>query len=224
MTLGDVRDYLREELKADRNGKIWGDNQLNRFINKAILNISVDANFAWDETDRQSYSFTTTSGTQEYALPSDFGQLELVILNDGQNKMYLKSTDFVDQKIANLNSSDSKPYNYYIRTTYIGFSPIPDNPYEITLFYRKGLSTLTNDSDTFPFSDDFLQAVLKYASYMAWSSVRGNRQSALEKLEDYKMEMDYLLQRYLSKDFPGLNYRTPRNKPNTSYKGLSYYD
>ena len=223
-TLSEIRTQLRDELKSDRTGKIWADSTLNNYINKAILNLQIDGQFAWNENEAQEDTFSLTGSVQEYDLPTDFGQLELVILNDSNNEMYLKSTDFVSQRIRNLNASTSKPYNYFIRADKIGFDPIPDSGYIIKMYYRKVLEALVNDEDTFPFTDDFIQAVLKYGAFLAWSSPRGNKQTAIEKMADYNLEKEYLLQRYQTRDMPGLNYRVPRGTPAlNNFKQLNYF-
>ena len=82
------------------------------------------------------------------------------------------------------------------------------------MFYKKKLSSLSSDTDTIEFPDDFADAIVKYAKYLAWSSPRGNRDSANEALADYSQQLSLLMGSYGLNDMNNLTFGIQRSMAN----------
>lgn len=219
-TLSQLRTKVRNEMKTDPNGRIWGDTVLNDYINSAYLQVQSDGNFRWPGNDNGSASFSTTSGTTEYALASDFGWMELMLRSNTQ----LYEMDFVELKLRNPNSTTGTPSNYYIRGSNIGLDPVPNSSDTITYYYRKILATLSSDSSEIGLNDNFAPAIVKYAAYLAWSAPRGNADEAEKKYQDYKRELTRLKSAYLMRDTANLNFLTQRGGRFVYYPDRLNYD
>ena len=58
----------------------------------------------------EEVEYTTTAGTQEYALPTDFAKLDLI----RENQQYLTKTSLKELKIRIKNFTQGIPNRYYI--------------------------------------------------------------------------------------------------------------
>lgn len=204
-TLDTLISQCVDEVMTDKNKKIWTEARWIKFINQAIRKLQVDARYRWPENEA-SYSVTTTSGTAEYALPTYFVMSELARLDGTPLNKTTKVS--LDSRVAT--QTTSKPSSYYIRGSVIGLDPIPNSAYTLAILYRKRMLPLSDGNDEIEFPDEFADAIVKYANYLAWSSPRGNRQTAAEKLQDYQLELKSLKEDYLARDIADLNIRVQR--------------
>ena len=218
--LAQIRASLRSELKTDKSGKIWSDLVLNDYINQGYLKLQRDGLFAWNGNENGSGTLTLVGGTQEYALPSDFGWLRLALNGSTQ----LIESSFGDVKIRNPNNTQGTPSNYYINGDYMGLDPVPSGSATVTLYYRKILASLTSDSSTIGLNSNFVPAIVKYAAYLAWSSPRGNADTASQKLGDYQIVLRTLMSAYRMRDLATLQYKLPRRFSNGRYNNTYYSD
>jgi hypothetical protein len=122
----------------------------------------------FSSTDTQS----TTSGTQEYSLSTDFESMQMVNIQiDGTWRRVepMGDADFrfvpVLQRQTNSGFSWGEP-KYYLRGDYIGFMPIPDETTSnnIKLWYTYTPTELSTDSDR-PAIPAKFHHLLKYAAY-----------------------------------------------------------
>jgi hypothetical protein len=74
------------------------------------------------------------------------------------------------------------------------------------LDYLKRLSKLTNDTDELAFSEDFDIALIKYASFLAWSTIAEKQNISSVKLQEYQLEIDTLISTFLFDDVNDLTY------------------
>ena len=93
--------------------------------------------------------------------------------------------------------SQSTPSHYYVQGTVIGLYPTPNVSKTCELIYRKRLTSLSDDADTIDFNEDFDQAIVNYAAYLAWNGYRGASGNAQVELQAYERQMDTLKQTYL---------------------------
>ena len=191
-TRAQLRSKLRTEIKIDPNGKVWSDSVLNQYINSAYFQTQKDWNFKWRANDG-NYTFSLTSGTQEYALPTGFIRTDLVRYN-GSN---LYPTDKVTLKRQYQSFVNWIPSQYYLYGSFIGFDVIPNVTGTIDIDYRKQLTAFTADADVSGFPEDMDDLMIKYAAFLAWNSAKGNEQTAQIKLQDYKLMLDTMLASYI---------------------------
>lgn len=191
-TRADLRADVRTELKKDPNGKIWTDAALNNYINKAYAKMQKDGNFQWRE-NQANYTTTTVVGTQEYALPSDFNKVQLV----RYNWTNLLPTTKVRLKREYSSFVSWTPSKYYLYGSNIGFDVLPNDTQTIDLDYVKKNAGFSADTDESAYGTDFDTAIVKYASFLAWSSIDGKQQTASAELAEYQLEMDTLLSTYI---------------------------
>lgn len=214
-----LRASFRNEIKTDPNGKIWSDAEVNNFADIALLKLQRDGDFRWAENENGSTTFTLVAGTREYSLPSDFGRMELV----QRSSDILEMTTFEDVRYHNPLDVQSTPNEYYLRGSNIGFDPVPNAGTTVNAYYRKRLPYLTSDVVTIVFVDpSFAHAIVKYMAYLAWSSPRGNKQHALEKLDDYKETLSVLRTAYLFRDSANLTLKIPRRFTNSNFPKRLY--
>lgn len=213
---------LRDEIKTDPNGKIWRDRELRRFLSRAYLKIQADAMFNFPENQAAPTALATVGGTQEYNLPASFGRMVELVIASSNYPLEIISLD----KLYSLYPQQSEagtPTRFYLRNDKIGLHPIPDAVYTLTQIYRKKFAFPTVDTQVIDYDDDEVaDTMVKYASYLAWSSPRGNRATAVEKLQDYKELLSALkhAKMFRSKTF---SYKTVRNTGQYfNPRGLNY--
>lgn len=210
-TLAALVARLNSEIKIDKNNKIWSEDDKEQFINDAYFQVQKDMSFKL-RANQASLTFSTAAGTQEYALPSNFITARLVTYNGEP----LDKTEYEDLKEQNQGNAQGTPYEYYIYGDNIGLNSIPDAVGTVILYYRKRLPTLTDSQNTVLVTD-FDLAIIKYAAYLLWSTPRGNRDTAQEKVTDYKQAIDTLTLAYIYQDTADLTYRQQR-----SHRGMSF--
>lgn len=204
-TLATLRSKLRTQLKIDTQKNVWSDDTLNNYLNDSYSRIQRDGDYDWQETMGGNQLTTTASGTQEYTLPSDNARLDLIRFN-GNELFY--TTKIATKRMDTTNISTSTPSHYYIESGIIGLWPIPTTAQTLDIDYRKRLTRLSSDSDTIDFNEDFDQAVINFASYLAWNGYRGGEEKAANELAAYQIELDKLLQTYLIFSQENLKFNT----------------
>jgi len=191
-TRSQLRGKFRTEIKIDPNGKVWSDSVANQFINSAYFQVQKDWNFKWRANDG-NYTVSLVSWTQEYTLPTGFIRTDLVRYNGSD----LYPTDKVTLKQRYQSFVNGTPSQYYLYGSFIGLDVIPNVTGTLDIDYRKQLTAFTADADVSGFPEDMDDLMIKYASYLAWSTAKGNEQTAQIKLQDYKMMLDTMLASYI---------------------------
>lgn len=194
-TLASLITLTREYIKIDPNARVFSDNTLTNFINRAYFQLQKDWHHEW----RQCYDNATTltiAGTQEYWLPTDFIALNFVSYN---NKSLIKSDRIKLKRLDSNNPMTSgTPNMYYLYGGNIWMYPIPNTTGTIDLEYLKRLPTLSSSQDSL-FPADFDDAIALYASYIAFKSVN-KMDLAQMSLWDYQQVLDTLFYSYISDD------------------------
>lgn len=183
-----------QKIKIDPNSKIFSDSVLDGFINDAYFQIQKDWGFRW----RENYDNTeqsSTAGTGEYSLPSDFVKLDLIRYNGDD----LKKTTKKELKIQNSSlTTQGNPYYYYIYGNVYGIYPLPDSTKTIDIDYFKRLPTITTSVDS-DFPIDFDNAIACYAAYLAFLSINKN-DKAVSMYTAYVNWLDTLINAYIYDD------------------------
>lgn len=210
---------LRQELKTDPNGKIWPDSQLNMYIQQAIRKLEADGNHRWQIEQVGQTDISLSEGVAEYALPSNFDEMDFVMVGN----LRLTPTTFEEATVINPQNVQGAPYWYYLRGNSIGFAPPPNESGTATLYYYLASAPLTSDGQAIAYPNDFALALVKYGAYLAWSSPRGNYDTAQAKMNDYKELLSTLKMNYILRDRNSMYYRLPRPnyqpwQPNVLYR------
>ena len=200
-TLSELRTQLRTELKKDPNWKIWTDTELNRYINNSIVKIQKDWNYNWRE-NQSNTTFSTVVWTQEYALPTNLWKIQLVRFNWNN----LLKTEKIILKREQSTFVSWTPSKYYIYWAYIWFDVLPNSVWTVDFDYLKRLASLSLDSDESEFNSDFDILIIKYASFLAWSSLDWKQNTANSKLQEYQLELDTLVSTYIFNNVEDLTF------------------
>lgn len=223
-TLSDLKSALRTELRIDPNDKIWPEATKEKYLNAAYRRIQRDGQYNWRE-NQVEYDATLTAGTEKYNLATIFGTDDFVRLDFIQLKDSLTNLRCSDLATVRTRGTTGQgmPNEYFIYGNYIGLYPVPDSAYTLLVLYRKRLPTMTSAVDM-ALPDDFADAIVKYAAYLAWSSPRGDRMSAQEKMADYQELLSELKITYLMQDTKQLKFGYQRSIVNNRSDKALYYD
>lgn len=125
-TLAEMRSNVREDMKIDPNGDIWGDSQIDRKINRFIGNVYSLMNLDFEEvTD----TLSLVGGTATYDLDAgldNYGVLESLTLtgrNTPLNKVELQDLQAMG---FDLTTQGEPQYLYFYGNKTIGLYPVPD--------------------------------------------------------------------------------------------------
>lgn len=135
-------DFL--SLLNDKERKVVTTDDMFSWLNEAYGIARVELNMINNEyTISTSYPISVISGTAEYALPDGFSSLISVhngSEDEGIDKINVSSVD-------NYNDSDSSITKYYLRGSYIGFTPIPTSNFTAYIRYKSNRTKVTSYYD-----------------------------------------------------------------------------
>lgn len=223
-TLSQLASDLRTELRIDPNDKIWPLATKERYLNRAYVKVQRDGQYRWRQNEVE-YEFSLAGGQEKYELSSaitadDFTRLDYIQLRDSLTNLRNVSLEIVRTRGS---TGTGQPNEYFIFGTTIGFYPIPDAAYTVLILYRRKLAKMTS-SQAMLLPDDFADAIVKYAAYLAWSSPRGERGKAEESKGDYEELMSELKVSYLLQDSSNLKFGYQRSTVNNRSDKALYYD
>lgn len=101
-------------------------------------------NLEYDASDGTT-SFSVVSGTAEYALATNFGEMIAVWRDDTGEPILPTDITQVD-RINNANSGNTT-VNWFLRGLYIGITPVPSDSYTVKYRYSKTAASLTAYTD-----------------------------------------------------------------------------
>jgi len=192
--LSDLRSQLLSEIKIDPNNRINSVALLNRNINRSIRKIQQDANYSLPQ-NVEIATITTVSGTQESTLPSNFIRVASpqAVKIGGSTPLY--PVDYVALTGVTDPATDSgRPIRYYVRKDdarwAIGFSPVPDSGFTVTVPYYKKLTEPTGDTDESPLDDMYDEAIVQYAAFLTMRRIKGYEDMATAFLVYYREAVD----------------------------------
>lgn len=216
-TLLELYALVRKEMRVDRTGRIWSNDDIKDAINLAILQVQKATNFGWQQNDA-CQEILTLQWQQEYSLATNTQGIKLV--------QYENRTLMSAQKETLLAINNTiptwDPRFYYVWNWALGLWPIPSTSNkEIEINYQKFLIPLNNDTDTLPFPADFTKVVVLYASYdlFTQTSDSKNIQRANVKKTRYEEEIGTIRLSYLVPDSNQIQYKTSYIAP--SRRGMT---
>ena len=152
VTLQEFRERARERADME-NSRFISDAELNRYINASIQEL-YDLLIAsrGENYYVSSYSFTTSTNTDTYALPSGMLKLLGVDYVRGVNSAYsLKSFKWQERNRYRepYYLNDSINLQYQIRGNNLVFMPMPQGNQQIKVWYIPAATLLTQNTDSF---------------------------------------------------------------------------
>lgn len=184
---------LNDDLKIDKNNKLWTAEEKYSALNWAYFQLQKDLQFKIRECQKQ-FDITTTPGTREYTLPNNFIHMNEVTYNF--QPIWPVEKEELARRQVFQNNVQGTPYQYYLYGSQVGLDPIPAEAKTLSLYMARQLPTLTATQGSI-LPSQYNLAIIKYASYLIWSGPRGNRQTAQEKATDYKQQVNTLRSAYL---------------------------
>lgn len=130
-------------------------------------------------TGSDEYDISVTDSVKEYSLPSNFSEILSVTDSSGS------PIDVVDLKDVSYNDGvgDSE-LKYYIRGSYIGFSPTPSSGATYTIRYLTTRTAINSYYDSLDFPDDNYYCLIDFMLFRA--SIKLSRPDLKEHLSLFK--------------------------------------
>jgi len=189
-SLIELRSITRSlYLKIDPNGKIWSDQILDWYINRAYTQIQKDGGNKRRE-QQEDWTITTVAWVQNYLYPSNF--LKITGIVNGTLELY---KTYKEDILKNwLITNTGNPSAYYIYGANIWLFPIPTWTSTIAYTYNKRLPKITESQDSL-FPEDFDDAIWLYATYLWCISVE-KWDKASQMYSEYQNTLSTLLFTY----------------------------
>lgn len=136
----------------------------------------------------EEQTITTVSGIQEYALEDDFGDLVSITDEDGRPVGFIKLAK-VPQNDADGSYSVGS-VRYFLRGSYIGFSPVPTSADTFNYFYKKKTTALSSYYENVDLPDNNFYPIVNYMMFKAAPKLgRTNAKEYLDLFKDEVKEM-----------------------------------
>jgi hypothetical protein len=180
-------------------------------INESSTKFHTDANLVLYCNEAQKYvvretkcleaidtSNTSISGTQNYALPSDFMALRRV-LYDGKK---VSKTDFLEIDESGIDETDysGTPKSYYLWNDTLYFIPIPSvTGHAIKIFYYNNPATITATTDTLETNTLYDDLLVSYMVYLAFIK-DGEEQKADYQMQECNAKLSLIKKHLKEKD------------------------
>ncbi len=195
-TLLQLRSQLLDELKVDPNHRINSIPLLNRNIQRAIDRIQQDTNYSLPENLLVA---TITPDAQEKDLPANFKRIAEPHGVKLGNSTPLYPVDYVALLgQVSLTQSSGGITNYYVRMNnnvwVIGFYPVPQTQYDVTVPYYAYLEVPDTDSEFSPLPQEYDESIVQYAAYLTMRRIVGFEQKAANYLSFYKDALNIVTQ------------------------------
>lgn len=195
-TLATLRSYLRSELKIDPNERVWSDSILNRAINDAVDQVQQDGDYNWHFNETEN-SESTVIDQAAYTLPSDFVRLELNSVTYDSSEIFKDDYNYLWKQ--GWFDTSGKPSKYALRGTSIYLALRPNEIKTLKYLYKSKLTAMVADADDSGLPDDFNLAVIKWAAYLAWSTIEGRENKGIAAAQDYQEAIKGLFAQYLGR-------------------------
>lgn len=156
----DVRSLIGESSASFRTNA-----EIDRWINQGMnlcLDLAVDQLLHLDET---TSSANIVSGTNNYALPSDYKRIFKVTYNGIVLTILAPPGEGYLDSLTTFAPSTSTPYGYYQnKRLYIHPTPVSGITAGLVYHYHKTPTDLSQGSDTPPFSEGLAQCMVAFAT------------------------------------------------------------
>jgi hypothetical protein len=171
MTLSDLRTALRDIIDQP-NTSIFGNTQLNRFINDALRDVYQEIITRNPMYLYKSSTVATTANSYFTALPSDCVAVNRLVNSNGETlaRMYTSNMDMAE--------STAEPIYFSVVGPNIHWWPKPGAAYTFTIYYHYLPADLSTDSSspTLPYG---------YHDIVAWGAAIKTRIAKEDKVREY---------------------------------------
>lgn len=154
---------------AEAGAGFFASDQIDQWLADGQRNVAITV-----EPLLTTATVTTTSGTAEYALPSDVISIRQVHYLNGSAWTQLQETSWealFDADPNYENATDELPTAWYWRSQILGIYPAPSATYAATnalrILYTYAPSPMTGDGDTSGLPDWMDDAIILFAVYRA---------------------------------------------------------
>lgn len=164
--LGTLRTRVRRRTDTENETTRFPDAELNDAINEGIAKLHSRIVRARGPNYHEStYTLTTASGTEMYALPASFLSLLKVHTVIDDVERVLTPYEFVDTDgwSDTVSWSSLSDVFYRLRGDNISFRPVPDAAYSVVLTFTPTSVILGSDSDTVDGIDGLEEFVVAWA-------------------------------------------------------------
>lgn len=154
ITRAELRDHIRQSADME-NTKFVSDAELNRMIDDATSELYDLIISCYNDVYEAEYDFTTTSGQQDYDLPTDFYKLNDLVRVESNG---LEQTVFpYTRKDRGRVSTDFYPttglqtgVSYRLKGNSVRLYPTPSSSsVSLRMYYTPQVRLMTKDTDTF---------------------------------------------------------------------------
>lgn len=205
-SLSELYTKVRKEMRVDRTGRIWSNEDIKDALNESIRTVQKATNFWWQQND-SCQTIQTVNWQNEYSLDTNTQWIKLVQYNwknlySAQKEELLKDYETVPTWT---------PRYYYVWNGNLWLWPTPSvSNKEVKINYQKFLVPLENDTDTLPFPFDFTKTVVLFAAYSLFTQTSDsqNIQRANVKKSRYNEELNTIRLSYLVPDSWQIEYKT----------------
>jgi len=164
-----VRNILDNffSLLNNKETKLISNTDAYRWMNEAYAMAVNELNLVNQTYNTGSTSVTTASGTQEYALGTNFSKI--ISVYDEDEEEYIQNIELYNHDVYDETSGNK--LMYYIThdsgLPYVGFSPTPTDIWTITVRYRTKSSVLDSPYDNVDLPDNNHYCLVDYMLYRA---------------------------------------------------------
>lgn len=217
MQASEIITQARREL-VETVGSFWSDDELLDLINRAERDFTNKTRML-----EGTANLDLVSGQAAYPLPSDWLSARALFINFPNDageanwrRVQPSNLEKQAQEKHNLLSSDEnslgEPRRYWIWARELYFDPIPDEVYNVQLFYKSKPIPLNESEDSLNIDDSLSDGILAYVLWKAWSKEK-EFQLAAQAKADYQ---EYVLQgrRWVKKQSADQRYRIDMESPN----------
>lgn len=208
-SLSVLRSITRDEMKVDKNGKIWSNSSMDRLLKISHRKIQKDLDWAFPANEPLSLLEIPTDGSLEYDLiVHKVAVVQLVKVNNIRvSPLSRKRRELMGSNLTN----SGQPSRYYLRGGSIGFNTVPSSGSVISILHLLKVDPPTEDAGSLlPDTDEVNQIIALYTKYLAWKQIKGQDATADQALAEYRQQMNEVRQEFWPLD-EDLKFNTDRN-------------
>lgn len=187
--LSDFRAEVQTRLREPSSGGLWSVAELNRYINRAIVRVTLDVRHPKKDT-----TIPITAGISFYVFPLDYMIPEFIYGSSTLGNQRLYPTTLIQLDRRQDGRSDWESDFPGIPTHFVPYSqnhfilwPPPQNTDNVNLHYTAFHATLVADTDTTLMPLTMQRLVPIFATYLA--QMKNDIKKASFHLTEYKQRM-----------------------------------
>jgi len=172
MNRAEIRTAVRSFLNEDIPG-FWTNAQLNAYINLASDRLNSIIAATREDYFTISATFQTVAGQKSYSFPEDCRFIRRMEIYDPTNTSYIIKLDELRWPRIEANgdwmfpSTGAQPKRYITRGSQFDLYPIPDDVYDIRIYYDARPIAMDDDADIPTAPLDFHDMIVYWACLLA---------------------------------------------------------